>query len=54
MFSWDGTVKLGDLITGAGFVIASVSLLVSTHAFLKDSRAQQVKSLFDLMNQHFV
>ena len=32
MFAWDGTVKLGDLITFAGFVIAASSLLVSTRA----------------------
>jgi hypothetical protein len=53
MFCWDPTVKLGDFITGAGFIIASLSLLVSTQAFMRNSRAQQVKSLFDVMNQHF-
>ena len=52
-FHWDWTVKLGDVTHLAGFLIASVSLLVATRSFRKNSRAQQVKALFDIMHQHF-
>jgi hypothetical protein len=50
---WSWEVKLGDVIAAAAFLIASVSLLVSARSFRKTSRAQQVKSLFDVVNQHF-
>ena len=52
-FEWSWQVKFGDLITLVGLLIASASLLVSTNSFRKNSRGQQIKALFDVMNQHF-
>jgi hypothetical protein len=51
-FEWSWQIKLSDVITLVGLLIASLSLLVSTHTFRKNSRGQQINSLFDVMNQH--